>query len=70
MSDENICPNENNCPKDRRRPLTEGELNAIKDQLLESIYADIGESIVKKILWVFGAICIATYSWLKAEGKI
>jgi hypothetical protein len=40
MNDENI--------QERRKPLTETELDAVKEQLLESIYADIGKSLVKK----------------------
>ena len=70
MNNEDICKNEATCPKDRRKPLTDGELEAIRDQLLESIYTDIGESIVKKALWVFGALCFAAYAWLKGEGRI
>lgn len=48
--------------------LTDQELEAIKKQLLDSIYADIGKSVVKKILWIGGAILLALYAWLKAHG--
>ena len=53
--------------QDRRKPLTDAELDSIKEQLLESIYADIGKSLVKKILWVVGASILAGYAWLKAH---
>ena len=37
--------------------LTPEELETIKKQLLDSIYQDIGRSVVKRFLWVLGAIC-------------
>jgi hypothetical protein len=52
------------------RKLTPEELTAIKEQLLESIYTDIGRSVVKKILWVVGALATALFIGLKAAGKI
>mgnify|MGYP006267377407 CR=1 FL=1 len=48
--------------------LSDQELEAIKKQLLDSIYADIGKSVVKKILWIGGAILLALYAWMKAHG--
>jgi len=59
-----------NPTNDRRKPLSEAELDAIKEQLLESIYADIGKSLVKKVLWLFGAVCIAAFAWLKGSGHV
>lgn len=50
--------------------LTPEQLEAIKEQLLESIYADIGKSVVKKILWLFGASVLALATWLKIKGAI
>jgi len=55
---------------DPRKPLREAELDAIKEQLLESIYADIGKSLVKKVLWLFGAVCLAAFAWLKGSGHV
>lgn len=55
---------------ERRRPLTDKEIEHVKDQLLESIYADIGKSIVKKVAWVFGAILLALAAWLTGAGHI
>lgn len=52
-------------PHERRKPLSEAELQAIKEQLLESIYADIGKSVVKKILWICGALLLAAFAWVK-----
>ena len=53
-----------------RSPLTEQELTQIKQQLLDSIYADIGKSAVKKILWVAGACLIALFAWLAGADHI
>lgn len=50
---------QNNEEEPTRRRLSDTELDAIKDQLLESIYTDIGRSIVSKAIWIFGAICTA-----------
>ena len=71
MENEKICPLKEDCPynHNRRKVLTDEELNNIREQLLESIYTDIGKSITHKILWVFGAIVLATFTWLKLEGK-
>jgi len=54
----------------RRRTLNEEELADLKNQLLESIYADIGKSVVKKVLWVFGAVCLSVFAWLVHSGNI
>lgn len=52
-----------------RRRLNQDELDIIKDQLLESIYADIGRSIIKKFLWVVGAVVFAVLVGLKFANK-
>lgn len=48
--------------------LSQEELDSIKEQILESIYADIGRSIVKKMLWISGAVVAALYLYLKGKG--
>jgi len=58
------------CPRPAHCPLTEEELNEIKEQLLESIYTDIGRSIVKKVLWVVGSIGMAMVAWLMGNHNI
>ena len=47
-----------------RRRLSDAELEEIKNQLLDSIYKDIGKSVVKKLLWLVGAIGAALVAWL------
>ena len=50
--------------------FTPDEIESIKKQLLESIYADIGKSIVRKVLWIFGAMAVAASAWLAGKGFI
>lgn len=50
--------------------LSAAELDDLKEQLLESIYADIGRSIVKKVLWILGAVAIAGFAWLAGKGHV
>ena len=51
-----------------QKRLSDQELEAIKKQLLDSIYADIGKSVVNKVLWIGGAILLALYAWMSAHG--
>lgn len=53
-----------------RRRLSDEEIEAIKDQLLESIYADIGKSIVKKFLWVTGSLVAALVVITQHKDKV
>ena len=55
---------------ERRRPLSNGEVEEIKRQILDSIYADIGKSIVNKVLWIGGAVLIALFTGLSVKGYI
>lgn len=55
---------------EKRKPLTSDELDAIMEQLLERIYADIGKSIVKKALWILGSMVVAAVTALSATGHI
>lgn len=56
---------------DRERfELSQEQIDEIKRQLLESIYADIGRSLVKKFLWALGAVVFAAFVGLTAADKI
>jgi hypothetical protein len=58
-------------PRQRERiPLSQDEIDEIKRQLLESIYADIGRSLVRKFLWAAGTVVFAAVVGLAATGKI
>jgi len=51
-----------------QKRLSDQELEIIKKQILDSIYADIGKSVVKKVLWIGGAVLLALYAWMNAHG--
>ena len=53
-----------------RVPLSQDEIDEIKRQLLESIYADVGRSLVRKFLWALGTVVFAAAVGLAAAGKI
>jgi hypothetical protein len=55
---------------ERRKTYTPEEIELLKTQILDSIYADIGKSIVKKILWIGGAVVLAAFAWLAGKGHI
>lgn len=54
-------------------PLTEEQLDAIAeraaDRALEKVYAQIGKSVVTKLLWLVGASALALAAYLKGIGK-
>ena len=50
--------------------LSKEEVDSIKEQILASIYEDIGRSLVKRILWVVGISMLALFGWLASSGKI
>lgn len=47
--------------------LTPEEIDQLKELLLESIYADIGRNIVKKVLWISAAAASALFIWLSSK---
>jgi hypothetical protein len=53
--------------------LSEEQLNEIAeraaDRALEKVYAQIGKSVVTKLLWVIGTTTLAIAAWLKGSGK-
>lgn len=54
--------------------LTEEQLNDIAERAanraLEKVYADIGKSVVSKILWLVGSVALAAFAYFKGVGKI
>ena len=51
--------------QNRFEDLTSDEVVHLKEQLLQSIYADIGRSVIKRILWVGGSILVAILIGIK-----
>ena len=64
--------NEERDGEERRKNawLTEEQINYIRERILASVYEDIGRSLVKKILWLLGALLAALLGWLAAKGYI
>jgi hypothetical protein len=50
--------------------LSDSQIEAIKDAILASVYEDIGRSLVKKVLWLLGAMFLGLLGWLTAKGYI
>lgn len=54
--------------------LTEEQIELIAERAatkaLERVYAQIGRSVITKILWVFGAGALALAAWFKGAGKL
>ena len=50
--------------------LSHDQIEAIKKQILSSVYEDIGRSIVKKVLYAGGAVLLALLSWLAGKDHI
>lgn len=59
-------------PEERRKNsgLSEDEIESIKERVLASVYADIGRSLVRKILWVGGTALLAVLAWLGGGGHL
>ena len=57
-------------PERRRPALATDDIEAIKKQILDSVYADIGKSIVTKLLWIGGAVLTALFTWLSIKGHV
>lgn len=56
--------------KDSAIVLTPEQVECLKEQLLDSIYKDIGRNVVKKFLWVSGAVGAAALAWLSGWVKV
>jgi hypothetical protein len=62
---------ESGTPERRRNGgLSDEQIDAIKEQIMASVYEDIGRSLVKKILWILGALLAALLGWLAAKGYV
>lgn len=47
--------------------LTQDEIDELKEMLLESIYADIGRNVVRKLLWIAAAVISTLFLWLSSK---
>jgi hypothetical protein len=61
---------------DRRQAvwLTDDQINVIAERAaekaLESVYAQIGKSVVTKVLWLVGAASLAVFAWMRSKGLV
>lgn len=56
--------------RDRRKLSDEQEAIAQRaaDIAFEKFYAEVGKSMVKKFLWIVGAVTVALLMWLGGKG--
>ena len=58
--------------KDHHLPITDAQLDHIVeravDKVFERIYAEVGKSVVKKLMWVVGLCATAFAIWLMGKG--
>jgi hypothetical protein len=54
--------------------LTDAHINAIADRAadraLEKVYAQVGASVIKKLMWILGVIALAVFAWLSGKGIV
>lgn len=71
MEDADDGSKENGTPERRRSGgLSEEQIEVIKERILASVYEDIGRSLVKKIIWIAGAVLATLLAWAAAKGYI
>jgi hypothetical protein len=61
--------------KERRvTSLSEDQLDAIAERAaqkaLDKIYSEVGQNVVKRLLWVLGVVLISGMIWLARTGKL
>ena len=57
---------------ERRRNggLTDEQVEQIKEAILQEIYAEIGRSVVSRLLWALGILLSAVLAYLGFTGRI
>lgn len=60
--------------KDNERCLLEADIDRIAekaaDRALEKVYAEVGKSVSKKLMWIMGVVSISLVVWLSSFGGI
>tara|TARA_B100001093_G_C26072030_1_gene694940 strand:+ start:36 stop:230 length:195 start_codon:yes stop_codon:yes gene_type:complete len=60
--------------KENERCLTEADIDRIAekaaDRALEKVYAEVGKSVSKKLMWIMGVVSISLIVWLSSFGGI
>tara|TARA_R100001163_G_C5042166_1_gene180073 strand:+ start:411 stop:605 length:195 start_codon:yes stop_codon:yes gene_type:complete len=60
--------------KENERCLTESDIDRIAEKAaeraLEKVYAEVGKSVSKKLMWIMGVVSISLIVWLSSFGGI
>jgi len=60
--------------KENEKCLTEADIDRIAEKAanraLEKVYAEVGKSVSKKLMWVMGVVSISLIVWLSSFGGI
>lgn len=60
--------------KENERCLTEADIDRIAEKAanraLEKVYAEVGKSVSKKLMWIMGVVSISLIVWLSSFGGI
>lgn len=54
-------------------PLSEAQVDAIAEaarRALEIVYADVGQSVLRKIAWIIGIVVIGAMLWLAGKNSL
>lgn len=55
-------------------PLTPEQVEALADRAatkaLERVYTEIGRNVVRKAIWLVGAVVVSVLAWLTGQGKL
>jgi hypothetical protein len=50
---------------ERRAALTEEEMNAIADRVIEKVAAEVGKSVIRKVWWAVGIVALGIAYWFR-----
>jgi hypothetical protein len=60
--------------KENEKCLTEADIDRIAEKAanraLEKVYAEVGKSVSKKLMWIMGVVSISLIVWLSSFGGI
>lgn len=55
-------------------PLTDTQMDAIAERAarraLEMVYAEIGQSVMKKVAWIIGIVILGAMLWLAGKNSL
>jgi len=61
-------------PSPRQEDIPDEVINRIAERAaekaLEKVYAEVGKSVLRKMLWILGAAALAAFARLKSKGLV